>query len=835
MTIRIQHWLIASVRSPAIVALAFLCGGILLGGAGFEVPDAMLYALLALTLLTILAASRFGKPLPVLVSACGLFFILGFTGAHHRLTVERDWRPSPGKRTIHATVDSLSASGPKARVFFLRGGVDTGIGQNLPGLGRLLLRDTSPALGAGDRIAFQARIRTPRNRGNPGEFDWETHCLNNGVYWLTSLHKGDGAVLLQKGSRYDPRVVFSNVRESVRRFIEANSSGDVRAALKGLVLGDRGELTDKLQDAFSTSGLAHLLSASGLHVGIVALFVGALVSLAALPFPQLFLVFPYKKLTAALVIPAILTYCFLVGARIPAMRATIMGLVVAVAILADRKWLTLNSLAIAALILLSLYPLSLYSIGFQLSFGAVLGILLLVGPWMERLNRGRTSLIQADGDQSKPVLKALETVSGRWSRNLASLVMTTFAATLAVSPILAKAFHVLPTYGLVANLAAAVPMTLGLSTALLASGVGTVWPYGGKLILGVSELLIGMVISIATFFSGLPNARIHLARIDAWEVVVGCASAVTLLWLLANPSRKRIPAIVLCATALGISLVWAPWIRSGASELEVVFLNVGKSDAAFVRPPTTHGFLIDSGVRTAHFDAGRAIVRPFLTAYGVRALDGVILSHPEMDHMGGLPSVIENTRVYGFWWNHAGFLPDYLSDILDILSTQGASIHAAGRSEPPIKAGNATIEFLNLSGDSLGTPGNSHDVNNSSAVCRVRYGRISMLFTGDMEAEAENQLATSGLSLRSTVLKVAHHGCATSSTDDFIKKVRPRIAVISCHDFKPASCPDDLVMQRLEAVTERVFVTGRDGAIIIKTDGKEIRAQTGRGELIRFQ
>ena len=345
-------------------------------------------------------------------------------------------------------------TGPNFRTLLLEDGYNDTHASALPGKGRLVLRENHLPLVAGDRIEFRARIRKPLNRGNPGEYDWEIDCKHNEILWIVSALGSDAIVVLRQGNSLAPRAILFQVRHAMSRFLDDHagqyssyfldkeSVSNVRAIIKGLVLGDLGEISPHVYKSFTDSGLVHALSASGLHVAIVVMLVFVMVRAITWAVPTIVLWLPFKKIGAVASIPAMIIYCLLVGSRVPAIRSTIMGLVVAAAILMDRKWHSLNSLAVAAIIILFLYPLSFFTISFQLSFVAVAGILFLVPPITKYIYE------RSRNDTTNPEMQTTKT--GHFSfpnKVLLSLVVvgiTSFAATLAITPFLLHTFHSFP-------------------------------------------------------------------------------------------------------------------------------------------------------------------------------------------------------------------------------------------------------------------------------------------------------------------------------------------------------------------------------------------------------
>ena len=394
-------------RFPTAFALVFLCAGIYLARQvdGSDIASWSRPALIPALGLLLLALKR-GKKVFLGLAASLLFLLLGFHLASNQLWFGRDFEPSSAKHVVHTTVSKMWASGQGFRVFIVESGLDITAGTSLPGNGRLFLRDNTISLCAGDRIAFYSRIRKPINRGNPGEYDWEIDCKSNGIHWLVATQGQDSVLLLQRGSRFRPAAILFQFREAMDHFLETysgrfletylapflrnDSVTQVRGFLKGIILGDLGEVDPGLYKSFADSGLIHVLSASGVHVAIVVLLSLIVVRGIIRITPWILLWIPYRKLGALASVPAMIIYCLLVEARVPAIRSTLMGLVIAGAVMSGRKWNSFNSLALAALLVLLLYPLSVFTPSFQLSFAAVAGIFFVV-PHLTKVSVPRSS------------------------------------------------------------------------------------------------------------------------------------------------------------------------------------------------------------------------------------------------------------------------------------------------------------------------------------------------------------------------------------------------------------------------------------------------------------
>lgn len=261
---------------------------------------------------------------------------------------------------------------------------------------------------------------------------------------------------------------------------------------------------------------------------------------------------------------------------------------------------------------------------------------------------------------------------------------------------------------------------------------------------------------------------------------------------------------------------------AGSGILTVYFLDVGQGDAVFISFPCGRNMLVDGGDRR---QTNTDIVH-FLRRRGVRKIDAVVLSHAHADHAGGLTRVLRNFPAGIFLEpGHEHTTEVYLS-LLEFILQQEIPYRKISRGDSLEGFKNVEVDFLNPPGDFY--PGGSA-LNNNSAVMLVTYGNVAFLFTGDIETMAEADLAAVyGKALSSDVLKVPHHGSASSSTPDFISAVSPDIAVISSGADNPFGHPHQSVVERLESSGARVFRTDTDGTVEIRTNGRWVRARTGR-------
>ncbi|MBI5572332.1 MAG: DNA internalization-related competence protein ComEC/Rec2 [Desulfomonile tiedjei] len=823
---------------PSTVAVVCLSGGIYAAKeSALSDGPWPLYGL-GLALVILLPALNRRRVLLLWCSVAMFFFFLGIRLCAQDLNFGSDFAPPASKCSVYATVSSTIGTGPEFRILLVSDGYNDTERSPLPGYGRLFLRQNPITLSAGDRIAFRTRVRKPTNRMNPGEFDWEIYCKQDGTSWLASVAGPDSVLLVKRGSRLNPHAVLFEARQSMSQFIDAHSGlylrhfvpeeslADVRAIVKGVVLGDLAEVSYQVRKDFADSGLAHTLAASGLNVGIVVLLVLTLVRLLCRCMPEILLRLPQTKLLALVSLPVVAAYCMLVGARVPIIRATIMGSVIAAGMIFEKRWASFNNLALAGLITLLIYPLSLFTASFQLSFGAVAGIFLGVVPAMRLLQKGQAERLNAwhiEGDLTRP-----QRFLHKTGYAIAATLLTSLMSTVALAPILLDHFRYLPVYTLPANLAGCSLMAPALGFGLLSGIIGFVWPSLGSLVLFAADALVYGMIKVAEFFTRLPWSTFQTGSLDRLEWLFVWGIVVSFFWFVGNPSRRSLLGLSLAAVSCVGVVFFSPgsWAKDAA--LKVTFLNVGKADAALVQPRGSQGVLVDGGLANDYFDTGRSVILPFLRWNGTRGLAGMMISHPDMDHMGGLLSVIPEVLPRQIWWNPVEPSPPYVEHILAEAARAGASIARADRACEPVTLGTATMRFLNPRRDQELHAGSSNEMNDASVVCRIQCGEVSFLFTGDMTRGAEEELIATGIPLRARVLKVGHHGSRTSTSRGFLEAVQPEVAVISCDYPRVKGFPSLEVLERLQSAGTTIYWTGRDGAVTMETNGKTLVVKCGR-------
>ncbi|MEX0719815.1 MAG: DNA internalization-related competence protein ComEC/Rec2 [Balneolaceae bacterium] len=649
-------------------------------------------------------------------------------------------------------------------------------------LARILADDDPTEATIGDSVFFSGTIIPVSEKRNPLDFDYKKYLYSQGIEVQIRV---DSLIQIIPNSKSSEWVWW---REKALSLVEKNFTKRTAPIAKALLLGYKQDLDSESKTAFARAGLSHIMAVSGLHVGFIVA-----------PFWVIIPFFWTKKYGSQIglifLILILLTYAGITGFSASVMRASVMAVFLTYGKLFYKINDSINLTAAAAIVLLIINPSQLFEIGFQLSFSAVL-IILLILPVIQNLLPYWVR-IRWYGTPIMVVIVSLVVQFG-----LYPLQVFYFGEISLISP-LANALFV-PFLGLV------VPLSLAaIFITAITSSVGFIINYPSLLFLD----LMAEFVNQATEWSW------------AWSSASLSTALIFLLWifLIFGISAHQTPSLrwkmligflALCCLISTQNIIQ----KVTPKKLEITFFDVGQGDAALLKTPSGKHVLIDVGVWSPGYNSGKSVILPHLQNSGIEKIDAVILSHPHADHIGGIIDVLQEVPI-------------------DVIYNSGYSYDSNLYQSYLTLAKDKNIPLLEVSaGDTLGLDpvmlflimgpdGNyySKDPNEHSVVMNVIYGETEFLFTGDAgEIQEKRILDSYGTLLDTDLLKVGHHGSRTSSGTSFLDKVTPEIAVVSLAKRNRFRHPHREALQRLHQTKAELLFTSRERAIVFESDGEKI-------------
>jgi competence protein ComEC len=656
-----------------------------------------------------------------------------------------------------------------------------------------------PVIPYGAQVTVNGRLQTPPE---DADFSYKDYLARQGVHstmpqaQVSILAEGQGNPLLH--------TVFA-IKQKAQDAINQLIPDPEAALLSGILLGNDNGIPPDLAEDFRTTGLTHIIAISGFNIAIL---IAILVSLVDPILP--------RKTAVLVAVIGVVLYTILVGADASVVRAAIMGSL----FLFTSRWLGRRNLAYASLffaafVMTLLNPLTLWDVGFQLSFTATLGLMLYADPFTQWTRRQLNRFVE------RPLTNQVMGV-------LSEAVLLTVAAQVLTLPLMIGYFRQLSLVSLLAN-AFVLPVQPGV---MLWGGAATLagmaWTMLGRPLAWVAWLFLTATVRLVRAFATVPFAAVPL-RVPLIGILVLYAAIGAATWYAkTTPERRTAVAQFLRQNvsqrlALGASLVVLLLVGSWRGSqpdgrLHVAFLDVGQGDAIFIQTPTGRQILVDGGnfPSILHDQLGSQ------TPFWDREIDVLVATHPDADHVNGLTGVFDRYQVGQLITNGQGFNESAIYDaVLQAAEAHDTPIHPARAGEIIQIEDGVRLEVLH--------PGSvlTDDRNENSVALRLVYGDFSLLLAGDADEAAEAVMLANGRPLTAIVLKAGHHGSDTSSSVPFLTAVQPQILVISAGADNQFGHPHPDVLERAQALGTAVLRTDELGTIEVITDGQTMWWQAG--------
>jgi competence protein ComEC len=661
-----------------------------------------------------------------------------------------------GRTTVVVDVRSIEADGATRGV---RGRARVDVAGDTP----------APEIGEGQTVAVWAQLRLPRASGTPAAFDPAAQARRQGVHALGYCKSAQLLSVGAAGDAFSLSAAAARARAWSRRALLAYVlPGPEQALVRAMVLGEQQAVDDDTADAFRAAGTYHVLAISGAQVALLA---------AALSWGLTRIRCPRVPAAIGLSL-ALVFYAELVGGNVPVARATAMAIVVLAGRAFDFEGDVVNLLSLAGLLLLVHRPSSAVDVGFQLSFAATLGIVLLTRPIAARWRR--------------------------WPLRAETAIAASLAAHAALLPLLVVHFNRASPAALFLNLAAvplsAAVLATGLLVLPLAAAAPALAPWMGDAAWIAAHALLRSALAVRA----VPSLDVRVAAPPEWAIALYVASL-----LLCVAGRGRRAWLGMAVGAAGIVFGASP---RPDGRLHVTLVDVGQGDAILLQSPRGRAWMVDAGgAFDGGFDVGEAVVAPYLWSRGFHSLDRVVVTHAHPDHSGGVPALLGAFAV-GEVWEGPAPRRDKGYAVLD------AALAGARVARRSVRVGTRE-EWDGVSIEVLGPRAGGRPPwvtrNDDSVVLAVRFGQVTVLLAGDIEARGEAELPP----VRALALKAPHHGSKSSSSQGFLERLGPRVALVSAGFRNRFGHPHPDVLARYREAGALVLRTDRDGCITLSTDG----------------
>jgi competence protein ComEC len=649
------------------------------------------------------------------------------------------------------------------------------------------LQELYNELKPGQKVEVSGFFYKGRQKRNPGEFDYDAYLKSKEILGIISVNDLNSISILDNRASYFKNLIHQ-LRKTIDLQIRKYHTPETAALLRGLLLADRGEIKYQTKIQFINSGVVHVLAVSGLHVGYIVLIFLFL-------FGRMNFIF-----RSILTIAGLICFMFLTGIPPSVFRATVMAIVLIVAFLSNRSTNLINSISIAALIILLISPNEIYNPGFQLSFTAVLAIALIL-PY--------TNQVIENWNVQNKILK-----------NILLFLSVSISAQLGTLPFTLLYFNKYSIVGIITNLVVIPAIGIIIAAAIATLAISILLPFIAVYLGEANSIISGWILSLIKFTGNLSFSHITVTNYTLIDVLVFYFLVITFLFYVVRFESLRSKLI------LFILVVANTIILSSADDqellpdnyLSVLMIDVGQGDAFLIKFPDGQTALVDAGNTTFTFDNGERVILPLLKYLGISKIDYGIVTHIDSDHYGGFIALVLDGVIGEI------IKPEIDSSLTkdiqfeEFISERGIPISYFQEEKKMI--GNVALYFLydaeikTISGEST---------NNRSGIFKLFYGETSFLFTGDIEKNAEKFYSDTYKDfLNSDVLKIGHHGSKTSTSTEFLKNVSPEISLISAGFKNKFGHPDADVIERLENLGSVIYRTDSQKAVLLRSNSEEI-------------
>lgn len=626
-----------------------------------------------------------------------------------------------------------------------------------------------PSIKYGDSLYIEGEFKQPEEARNYKGYNYKQYLKTKKIIGTVELEKAK--ILKSSNGSF-----IHNIQKYIKDTINGTLTDEEGNLLLAILLGDKDKLSEDIQESFKTSNLSHMLAVSGAHVSYIILGLTYVLQNSIIG----------KKNGKIVCIFFLLVFMAITNFTPSVTRACIMAVLTLFSGIIYRKSDVYTNISVAALITLIFNPYSLLDLGFQLSYGGTIGIIIFI------------KRIQEKKSNSKVI------------NYIKQMALVSIYANIIIIPIMMYHFNTVSFTFIISNIMASPILGIIVITGFLFIIASiTVKPLTRLIAIFIKPIL-SILIKISQICSKLPFSNILVVTPYMFNVISYYA---IILYCIKSKKNNKCK-IIICLLIVLILINFIIYIFP--QKLRIFFIDVGQGDSTLIITPDKKTVLIDGGGSDS-FDVGKKVLLPYLLDRRILKIDYVLISHFDTDHCGGILTIMEKVKVKNIIISEQAEHSENYERFKKLMIHKKIRLIEVKKGDK-IKIGRYS-EFKILFPTSRLLSENP--LNNNSIVAQFNYNNFKMLFTGDIEKLAEQQiLKAEKAEIRADILKVAHHGSKTSSIPEFIKAVKPKIALIGVGKNNTFGHPNQQTIKNLENIKCRIYRTDLQGEIIIKIDQK---------------
>lgn len=659
----------------------------------------------------------------------------------------------------------------------------------------------------GQKLLIAGTFKEADGKRNNSGFDYKEYLKINKIHGIITAKQESIKVLKEKNLN----IVLININECSNKIKEnANKLFDKNEAnlLSGILIGDKEGIEKEVQENFRDSNLSHMLAVSGAHVSYVIL--GITYALKKVKVNKLW--------SNMITIVTLCCFIFLTGASPSVIRACIMAIYIIIGHMMQRKTKLISSVSLSLLIILILNPYKLFDIGLQLSYGGTIGIILFSGVLAKKAKLNNL----------------LEGFVNKLKYRVKQLIVVCVSANLIIFPIIAAHYSTMCLTFVISNICAGPILGVIIILGFITIFVSFVSIDIAKPFALILNIFIQILMYITKICSSLPFSKLYIKTPSLSQIIIYYMILIFIYYICKIRKKKRrlihrkllrtvqnkkvqklfIIVIILIFTSMQI-------LKCLPSDLTIYFIDVGQGDSTLIVTPNHKTILIDGGGTEfeSDFDIGKQTLLPEILGQRITKIDYLLISHFDSDHVGGLLTVLESLKVKNAIISRQIEESGNYKKFLKIVKDKKINVMVVKKDDEICIEKNLKIDVLWPKREQI----TDNVLNNNSIVAKVIYNNFSILFTGDIEKVAEENIIREYKDtnlLTSNIIKIAHHGSKTSSTEGFLNLVNPKIALIGVGRDNKFGHPNEETIQRLKNMKVKIYRTDEMGEITIKINKK---------------